>query len=149
MHYATQLDRQHAIRKRAAHRIVARCLRGPRGDELLRLAREALAETEARVGDPPYVRSWRTLLELSKEEIAREIVRRDDNVETMRESSPFFRVFGFDLGHRTRIVLKEDATRSRLWNIAKRVARMGTSERRFVHGCDSAEHSPARPRPGR
>ncbi|WP_260693072.1 hypothetical protein [Rhizobium laguerreae] len=123
MYYASQLDRQHSIRKRAAHRIIARCLRGPRGAELMVKARVALDEMEKSDGQTPYVRGWRDLFWKDRFEIARRIVMRDEAAEDLRETSPFMQLHGFDYGQRMPIVfIDEETIRPRMWNLAKRIA---------------------------
>ena len=128
MYYASQTDRQHALRKLAHHRIVARCLRGDRGDLLLERAQEALDELEDGYGRTPFVLSWREMLSRDRLEIADEIVRRGDEIETMRESSPFMRVFHFDLGQKMRIDFQSPEIRTRMWNLAKRLAMIEPKE---------------------
>jgi hypothetical protein len=123
MHYASPLDRQHSIRKRAAHRIIARCLRGGRGEGLLHEARLALDLMEQSDGQTPYVRGWRDLFSKDRFEVARRIVMRDEAAEDLRETSPFMQLHGFDYGQRMSIVFMDEKTiRPRMWNLAKRVA---------------------------
>lgn len=123
MYYASSLDRQHSIRKRAAHRIIARCLRGDRGADLMRRAHAALDEMERTDGQTPYVRGWRDLFSVDRIEVARRIVRRDEAAEDLRETSPFMQLHGFDYGKRMSIVFSdEEIIRPRMWNLAKRLA---------------------------
>jgi hypothetical protein len=122
MDYLTEQDREHALRKLAYHRVVARCLRGHKGHILHALAHEALDELEAGYGRVPFVTTWRSLLEEDRLEIARKIVQREDGLETMRETSPFMRIFGFDMGHSMPIVFNNHETRTRMWKLAKAVA---------------------------
>ncbi len=122
MYYATHTDRQHAIRKAAQHRIIARCLRGHKGELLLALAHEAFEELKTAYSGARFVREWTRVMEMDRREIAELIVRRDDEAETLRESSPFMRVFDFDFGDRMEINFKNPEIRSRMWNLAKRVA---------------------------
>jgi hypothetical protein len=122
MYYASNTDRQHALRKAAQHRIIARCLRGHKGELLLALAHEALDALKDTYHGARFIRDWETVLEKDRMEIAELIVRRDDETETLRESSPFMRVFDFDFGDTMVIDFKNPEIRSRMWNLAKRVA---------------------------
>jgi hypothetical protein len=125
MYYASSLDRQHSIRKRAAHRIIARCLRGDRGPDLMRKAHAALDEMERTDGNTPYVRGWRELFSVDRFEVARRMVMRDEAAEDLRETSPFMQLHGFDYGKRMSIVFSdEENIRPRMWNLAKRLANM-------------------------
>jgi hypothetical protein len=123
MYYASQLDRQHSLRKRAAHRIVARYLRGDDGEHLMDRAREALDDMARSDGPTPYVSGWQHLFTRNRREVARRIVMRDEEAEDLRETSPFMNLHGFDYGRRMSIVFMEENTiRPRMWNLAKRLA---------------------------
>jgi hypothetical protein len=111
----------HVLRKRAIHRLASRVLRGPRGDMFFALAREALAKMEERDGQTRYVLDWREIMERGKDEVARTLIARNDVMDGLRDSSPFMRVWGFDLGKNMRIDLRDDETRHRLWNLSKRL----------------------------
>lgn len=128
MYYATEQDRQHAIRKLAYHRLVARCLRGPKGRVLHGLAIDALDRMARDYPNAPYVAAWKDMLSHNRHEIARRLVERDEHVELLRETSPFMNVFGFDMGARMPIVFRDEALRSRMWKLAKRVASIERSE---------------------
>jgi hypothetical protein len=123
MYYASPLDRQHSLRKRAAHRIIAQCLRGDRGEFLMEKARLALADMEQTDGSTPYVRGWQALFAGDRFDVARRIVMRDEAAEDLRETSPFMQLHGFDYGNRMSIVFMDEQTiRPRMWNLAKRLA---------------------------
>lgn len=126
-HYASQTDKMHAIRKRAMHRVVSRCLRGPKGTDLLIRAVMALTEMAQDNGHSPFIEDWARLLSMGKRHVAETIIKRDDEIETLRETSPFFRVFDFDMGRSMKIVWTDEKIRSRLWKLAKNVVTMTES----------------------
>ncbi|WP_234841493.1 hypothetical protein [Sinorhizobium meliloti] len=113
MYYASPLDRQHLLRKRAAHRIIARCLRGDRGEFLMEKARIALSEMERSDGPTPYVRGWQDLFSGDRFDVARRIVMRDEAAEDLRETSPFMKLHGFDYGRRMSIVFMDEGSEAK------------------------------------
>ena len=134
MYYASQTDRQHALRKLAHHRLVARCLRGEKGDDLLDRALGVFRSMETAYGETPFVSGWREVLRHDRHEIARRILARDDVMETLRESSPFMQVHGFDIGRDMPIDFRDPAIRGRMWKLAKRLA-MIEPRQPEVHAC--------------
>lgn len=124
MKYLTDQDREHSIRKLAYHRIIARCLRTEKGEELHKLARVAFDEMEKVHENAPFIHSWRNLLSRDRLEIAKTIVTRDNDIELMRETSPFMRVFDFDMGIKIKIVFIEGENRRRMWKLAKKVGKI-------------------------
>lgn len=85
-------------------------------------AMEAMADMEELYGPVPFVKRWHEVMKMGRQEIAKLIVRRNDGIETLRETSPFMRVFDFDYGINMRIDFKDPAIRHRMWNLAKRLA---------------------------
>ena len=132
MKYATTLDRQHALRKLAAHRIIARCLRGDKGQVLINRTRRAFNDMQREHGATPYVLGWSEILTDDRWKIAQRIILRDDHMETLRETSPFMKVFGFDLGQKMHIDFQDPETRKRMWNLAKRLATIEPPEQEVL-----------------
>ena len=123
MRYISELDREHAIRKLAYHRLVARYLRRSNGDELHKLALDALVKMEAS-HNGTYILPWKKLMARDRMHIANEIIKRNSKMETMRESSPFMSVFGFNMGKNMEIVFRDEKTRSRMWKLARKVGKI-------------------------
>lgn len=71
----------------AHHRLVARLLGS--GDGPLEEARMAVAAWKRSPDAPPFVEHWEALLDLPREELRHELLRRDEQAEALRATSPF------------------------------------------------------------
>ena len=124
MLHLTDTDRMHVLRKRAIHRLVSRVLNGDRGDIFFALAKDELSEMEERFGETKFVTDWKEIMALDKDEVSRLVIARNDRMDGLRDSSPFMRVYGFDLGVKSHIDLSQPEVRSRLWKLSKNLVTM-------------------------
>jgi hypothetical protein len=63
-------------------------------------------------------------MRLGKDEVARQLISRDEGMAMLRDTSPFMRVFGFDMGRNMPVVFTDETIRRRLWRLAKRLVKM-------------------------
>jgi hypothetical protein len=118
----TQIDHAHVLRKRALHRLLARALRRDT-EVVVRLARQALEDQIAHMGEEIFHTAWRKILSMPVDEIARLLIERSYRMDNLRDSSPFMRLFGYDLGKSQRIDLQDEVIRKRLWRMGMRLVR--------------------------
>jgi hypothetical protein len=101
MQHLTKTDHMHVLRKRLCHRIVARVLRNEeRGETLFQRAHDALEGMEARFGSTPFVVDWRGIMAQDRDFVAKRIVQMDEKMDSLRDSSPFLKIWGYDFGFR-------------------------------------------------
>jgi hypothetical protein len=122
MMHISLTDKINVVRKLAEHRIIARDLRREGGDDLFEHAGKALVEMQELYGETAFVSDWKQIMRLGREEVARLIVSRDDRMSGLRDGSPFLRLWGRKFGQDQDIDFQDEATRHRLWRVARRVA---------------------------
>jgi hypothetical protein len=114
--YHSTTDKANAITKRRRHEIVADEIR--KRPELVAAALEIVG----RMGNQPQFEEWRELLQKPPHIVAREIVKRTENMDRLRIDSPFFlmREHGLDF--------TDEAERRALYRAAKAEAEADQSD---------------------
>ena len=130
--HMTPIDHAHVLRKRAVHRLLSRALRRD-GEVVMRMARQALADQIARKGtEEIFDTAWREILRMPTNEVGELLIERSYRMDNLRDSSPFMRLFGYDLGKNQSIDLQDEVVRQRLWRMGIRLVRRSPSTPNYV-----------------